>query len=157
MTPSSRSPPAVPSGGRWRHGRSGLDPSCGSGTIAIEAALLPEGGGPVVASDIDANAATVTRRNASEGARVRVRTVCCDTGVLAFRPGSIDRVISNPPWDHQVSWSRSGRSAGSLQDVLAEDFRIVLLELEEPAAKARVQAGTPSRRSRSRCAASIRP
>ena len=34
------------------------------------------------------------------------------------------------------AWSRSRRSAGSLNDVLAEEFRIVLLELEGQAAKA---------------------
>ena len=113
-----------------------LDPFSGSGTIAIETALLLQGSGLVVASDIDAEAARVTRRNAIEGAQVGVRTVCCDIGALAFRRGSIDRVISNPPWDHQVSWSRSERSAGSFNDVLAEEFRIVLLELEGQAAKA---------------------
>ena len=113
-----------------------LDPFCGSGTIAIETALLMEGSVVVVASDIDAAAAQVTRRNAIEGAQVRVQTVCCDIGALSFREGSIDRVIANPPWDHQVSWSRSRRSAGSLNDVLAEEFRIVMLELEGQAAKA---------------------
>ena len=113
-----------------------LDPFCGSGTIAIETALLLQGTGLVVASDIDAEAARVTWRNAIEGAQVCVRTVCCDIGALAFRQGSIDRVISNPPWDHQVSWSRSERPEGSFNDVLAEEFRIVLLELEEQAAKA---------------------
>ena len=113
-----------------------LDPFCGSGTIAIEAALLMQDSGLVVASDIDPGAACVTRRNAVEGAQVRVPTVCCDIGALPFRPASIDRVIANPPWDHQVSWSRSPRSAGSLSDVLGEGFRVVLLELEGRAAKA---------------------
>jgi tRNA (guanine6-N2)-methyltransferase len=113
-----------------------LDPFCGSGTIAIETARLAEGSRAVVASDIDAEAVRVTRRNAREGARVRVQTVCCDTGALPFRRGSIDRVISNPPWDHQVSWSRCRRSGGSFNEVLAEEFRIVLLELEGQAAKA---------------------
>jgi 23S rRNA G2445 N2-methylase RlmL len=113
-----------------------LDPFSGSGTIAIETALLMQGSGLVVASDIDPKAARVTRRNAIEGARVRVQTVRSDIGALPFRQGSIDRVISNPPWDHQVSWSRSHRSRGSFNDVLAEDFRIVLLELDGQAAKA---------------------
>ena len=113
-----------------------LDPFCGSGTVAIETALLMQGRGTVVASDIDAKAAQATRRNAIEGAQVCVRTVCCDIGALPFRRGSIDRVISNPPWDHQVFWSRSRPSGGSFDDVLAEEFRIVLLELEEQTAKA---------------------
>jgi 23S rRNA G2445 N2-methylase RlmL len=113
-----------------------LDPFCGSGTIAIETALLMRGSGLVVASDIDAQAARVTRRNAIEGARVRVPTVCCDVNALPFRRGSIDRVISNPPWEHQIPWSRALRSAGSLNDVLDEEFRIVLLELEGRVAKA---------------------
>jgi 23S rRNA G2445 N2-methylase RlmL len=112
-----------------------LDPFSGSGTVAIETALLMPGSGVVVASDIDAEAARVTRRNALEGAQACVRTVCCDIGALPFRRGSIDRVISNPPWDHQVPWSHSRRSAGSFDDVLAEEFRIVLLELEGQAAK----------------------
>lgn len=112
-----------------------LDPFSGSGTIAIETALLMRGG-VVVASDIDAKAAQATRRNALEGAQACVRTVCCDIGELPFRRGSIDRVISNPPWDQQVPWSRSRRSPGSFDDVLAEEFRIVLLELEGQAAKA---------------------
>jgi len=113
-----------------------LDPFCGSGTIAIETALLVQGRGVVLASDIDASAALATRRNATEGAQVGVRTVCSDIAALPFRRGSIDRVISNPPWDRQVASSRSGRSAGSLDGVLAGEFRIVLLELEGQAAKA---------------------
>ena len=113
-----------------------LDPFCGSGTIAIETALLMRGSGLVVASDIDAEAVRVTRRNAIEGAGVGVQTVRSDIGALPFRQGSIDRVISNPPWGHQVSWSRSNRSGGSFNDVLAEDFRIVLLEFDGQAAKA---------------------
>jgi 23S rRNA G2445 N2-methylase RlmL len=112
-----------------------LDPFSGSGTVAIETALLMPGSGVVVASDLDAEAARVTRRNAIEGAQACVRTVCCDIGVLPFRRGSIDRVISNPPWGHKVSWSHSRRSAGSFDDVLAEEFRIVLLDLEGQAAK----------------------
>jgi len=99
-----------------------LDPFSGSGTIAIKTALLMQGSGVVVASDIDAEAAQATRRKAIEGVQACLRTVCCDIGVLPFRRGSIDRVISNPPWDHQVPWSRSGRSAGSFDDVLAEEF-----------------------------------
>ena|SRR5205085_11752000 len=112
-----------------------LDPLCGRGTIAIETALPMPGSGAVVAFDFDAEAVQVTRRNAIEGAHVCMRTVCCDIGA-PFRRGSIDRVISNPPWDHQVPWSRSRRSAGSFGDVLAEEFRIVLLELKGQAAKA---------------------
>jgi tRNA G10 N-methylase Trm11 len=113
-----------------------LDPCCGSGTIAIETALLMRGTGAVVASDIDAQAVRVTRRNATEGAHVHVSTMCCDISALAFRRGSIDRVISNPPWDRQVSWSRSPQSAGSFGDMLSENFRVVLLELKGEAAKA---------------------
>jgi tRNA (guanine6-N2)-methyltransferase len=80
-----------------------LDPFCGDGTIAIEAALAR----PVlrvVASDIDPQRVENTRRNARRaGADIDVSMA--DAGALEAPLGGIDAVVTNPPWSLAVDWS----------------------------------------------------
>jgi 23S rRNA G2445 N2-methylase RlmL len=88
-----------------------LDPCCGDGTIAVEAAL-GRPGVPVVGSDIDAHRLRHTVRNAS-AAGAGVRAVKADAGHLPFRDRGAVAVITNPPW------SRTVGAGGSLAAGLA--------------------------------------
>jgi tRNA (guanine6-N2)-methyltransferase len=72
-----------------------LDPFCGDGTIAIEAALA--GAGPVVAADLDPVRLAGTGRNAQR-AGVTVELALADAGRPPWRPHAFDAVITNPPW-----------------------------------------------------------
>jgi tRNA (guanine6-N2)-methyltransferase len=99
-----------------------LDPFCGDGTIAIEAALAH----PhlrIVASDID----PLRVRNASENAAragVHVQVRRADAAALADRPEQADAIVSNPPWEKAVSASGRLRAAGhGFWDALARALR----------------------------------
>jgi 23S rRNA G2445 N2-methylase RlmL len=86
-----------------------LDPCCGAGTVAVEAALT-EPGARVVAGDLDPAAAAATRDNATAaGVDGRVAVVAADAGRLPVRPGTVDRVVVNLPWGKVV------RAAGTLR------------------------------------------
>jgi len=80
-----------------------LDPFCGDGTIAIEAAVIR----PklrVVASDFDPQRVENTRRNAGR-AGVDIKVSCADAGALSTPHGAVDAVLTNPPWNLAVDWS----------------------------------------------------
>lgn len=80
-----------------------LDPFCGTGTIAIEAAT---GRGVVVlAGDHDPTAVEAARANAGTRA---VGWFTADAGRLPLGDGAVDLVVTNPPWARQV------RAAGAL-------------------------------------------
>lgn len=116
-----------------------IDPFCGDGTIAIEAALLGTGA-DVSASDIDATRVGNARRNA-ERAGVRVRFSVTDAGKAAWAPGSVDAVVTNPPWNVAVSGSGELRRSldpfwARLSDAFTAQGRICALgdaELQIPA------------------------
>jgi putative methylase len=75
--------------------RSALDLGCGTGTLAIGAALL--GARRVVGVDIDPGAVAVARRNA-EAAGVEVQF---DIGEAGSATGKVDTVLMNPPFGAQ--------------------------------------------------------
>jgi 23S rRNA G2445 N2-methylase RlmL len=105
-----------------------LDPCCGGGTIAIEAALcgaLARGG------DSDPRAIEAARTNAAcAGVAARFRVL--DARRLPFADGSFDRIVSNLPWDRQVSAGHDPeafyrRSLAEMARVLAPGGRLALL------------------------------
>lgn len=71
-----------------------LDPFCGTGTIPMEA------GGHVLAGDRDPAALAAARTNA--GTR-RITWMTADAARLPLADGSIDLVVTNPPWARQVA------------------------------------------------------
>ncbi len=77
-----------------RSARRVLDAGCGSGAIAVTLALETEL--EVWASDISLPALHVTASNA-EALGARVRLVTCDLAA-AFADGSMDLLVSNPPY-----------------------------------------------------------
>lgn len=79
-----------------------LDPFCGDGTVAIEAALARPAL-HVVAGDLDPQRVQNTRRNARRAA-VSIDVSCRDAGALQAPRGGIDAVVTNPPWSLAVDW-----------------------------------------------------
>jgi 23S rRNA G2445 N2-methylase RlmL len=77
------------------------DPFCGDGTVAIEAAL-EHPHARVLASDIDPGRLSNARANAGR-AGADPRLIRADAGRLPWRPGSVDVVVTNPPWSVAVS------------------------------------------------------
>jgi 23S rRNA G2445 N2-methylase RlmL len=101
-----------------------LDPCCGAGTIPIEAADHKL---TIIGSDYDPAAIEAARTNGSG-----ITWLTADAGSLPLASGSIDLVITNPPWDRQVP------AAGlfkhhfwpELRRVLHSDGRAVVLLTE---------------------------
>lgn len=86
------------------------DPLCGDGTIPIELALAhPDL--HVLAADLDMGRLANARANAAR-ANALVGLTRADAGYPAWRPGSLDLVMSNPPWNRSVS------AAGALAPTL---------------------------------------
>ena len=79
-----------------------LDPCCGSGTIALEAALLESGVRPL-ASDIDPVALQLAGRTAAH-LQIPLRTWRGDAAHLPLDYRSVDRLLCNIPWDRTVDW-----------------------------------------------------
>ena len=81
------------------------DPTCGAGTIPIEARLHRseiEAGG----SDIDVAMARSARRNVA-AASVECPIVVADAAWLPLRAGSVGALVANLPWGRQAA-SRGG-------------------------------------------------
>jgi tRNA (guanine6-N2)-methyltransferase len=76
-----------------------LDPCCGVGTIAIEAAAACRALS-IVGSDHDSAAVEAAKAN---GAGMPITWVTADAGSLPLARRSVDLVVTNPPWDRQVS------------------------------------------------------
>lgn len=92
-----------------------VDPFCGDGTIAIESALA--GHGYVVrASDLDSTRLNNARANA-ELAKVRIEFTDADAARPPWSDGSVDAVVTNPPWNVKVD------ATGGLSDSLAPWWR----------------------------------
>jgi 23S rRNA G2445 N2-methylase RlmL len=103
-----------------------LDPFCGTGTIPIEAT---GDGRRIVASDRDPTAVASAVTNA--GSR-RITWLTADAANLPVADGTIDLVVTNPPWSRQVT--PTGSLAGNperfwheLRRVLHRDGRALLL------------------------------
>lgn len=76
-----------------------LDPFCGSGTVALEAAAIS--GSPVFASDLSREAVAGTRANVAVngfGGRVAVRQQDATRLAAAYQSCGITRVACNPPF-----------------------------------------------------------
>jgi 23S rRNA G2445 N2-methylase RlmL len=81
-----------------------LDPFCGDGTIAIEAALARPGL-PILAADLDAERLRNARANAERaGVSERIDFVQSDAGRPSWGEGAdrFDLVVTNPPWNRSV-------------------------------------------------------
>ena len=94
-----------------------LDPCCGAGTLAIEAA---HAGAVAMGVDLDAGALAAAARN---GHCARVRWARADAAALPVATGSVQRVLLNPPWGRVVE------PAGLLArrpDLLGREVRRVL-------------------------------
>jgi 23S rRNA G2445 N2-methylase RlmL len=105
-----------------------LDPTCGVGTIPIEAALL-EPRVVALGSDLDSAAVADARANARR-AGVDARFAVGDATQISLGPGAADRVVVNPPWGRAVA-ARGGLRGAALwaevDRVLAPGGRLVAL------------------------------
>lgn len=89
-----------------------LDPFCGDGTVPIELAIAR----PklrVVASDLDPRRAENACRNAGR-AGVHIDVARADAAVVVetAAAGSVDAVLTNPPWSLAVDWAGQLRTDG---------------------------------------------
>jgi tRNA (guanine6-N2)-methyltransferase len=73
-----------------------LDPCCGAGTVAVEAARA---GAVALGADLDPVAVAASARNGRGSA---VRWLRADAGALPVAAGSVRRVLLNPPWGRRV-------------------------------------------------------
>ena len=101
-----------------------LDPFCGDGTIAIEAALARRGL-TIVASDIDPARVQNARQNARR-AEVEIDVQEADAAAVAEKFSDVDAIITNPPWNQAVATSGRLQASGrrfwdSLSHVLGPD------------------------------------
>ncbi|HEY3867290.1 MAG TPA: methyltransferase [Actinocrinis sp.] len=116
-------------------GETVADPFCGDGTIAIEAALSagPGAGGRILAADLDPERLVNAGLNAeAAGVASALSLVRADAGRAAWRPGSLDAIITNPPWNRSVGAQGSvqeGMDAfwDALRDGLSERGRVCLV------------------------------
>jgi 23S rRNA G2445 N2-methylase RlmL len=76
-----------------------LDPTCGAGTIVIEAALS---GAQVLGGDLNTHALHAAQINA-KAANVTLDLYKWDAQQLPIADGSIDRMVTNLPWGRQIS------------------------------------------------------
>jgi 23S rRNA G2445 N2-methylase RlmL len=105
-----------------------LDPCCGAGTIPIEAAAAGRELS-IVGSDRDRVA---IRAAGANGEGTSISWVTADAGLLPLARGSVDLVVTNPPWDRQVPAAgllarRPHRFWHELRRVLQPDGRAVVL------------------------------
>lgn len=109
-------------------GQSLLDPLCGAGTIPIEAALS---GAMAWGGDSSLEALTAANTNA-QAAGLALRFEFWDARQLPLADGSVDRVVTNPPWGRQVVVDEQiaalyAKVCAELERVLGLGGRLVLL------------------------------
>jgi len=106
-----------------------VEPTCGVGTIPIEAALL-EPRADAAAFDLEPDAVVAARCNAAR-AGVDLRLAVGDASRLPLPSGSVDRIVVNPPWGEAVAARGGLRRPGSLWSeasrLLAPGGRLVAL------------------------------
>ena len=91
-----------------RKGNKVIDPFCGVGTIPIEVKKIrPKAS--VFGLDIDEFQTRQAKENADNAGR-EIEFLKSDAGQLPFSDGSIDRIVSNIPWNHQVGAAGNLRS-----------------------------------------------
>ncbi len=106
-----------------------LDPTCGAGTILIEAEVFNPG--IVIGADLNADAVGAAKANiANAGSRAKV--LSADARQLPVAARSVDCVIANLPWGKQVASDADLPAlyravAGEVQRILCVDGRCVLL------------------------------
>lgn len=137
---------------RWLPTESLLDPMCGSGTFAIEAATRPlptartfacqswpgfsapqpeprpePGASALFASDADPAAITAARTNAARAQVADRITFTVSDAADAPAPTTPGLIVANPPYDHRLPASRTALTAlARLRDRLP-DWRLALL------------------------------
>lgn len=125
-----------------RDGMTILDPVCGSGTIAIEAALQLENA-RIICNDISKRSIRAAIRNAL-AARVRNKIVfmTLDAGELSkhIPEKSVDRIICNPPYGIRLGSPETARRVLSkifrlASDVLTVDGKVVMITPDRDYAK----------------------
>ncbi|WP_448005236.1 methyltransferase domain-containing protein [Agromyces bauzanensis] len=116
---------AMAESARLRPGQRVLDPCCGAGTVLIEAAYL-EPACAYLGSDHDADAVRLANRNADGHPDIAWRVG--DAATLPETSGSVDRIISNPPWGARVP-ERHGLALllAEWRRVLRDDGLLVVL------------------------------
>jgi tRNA (guanine6-N2)-methyltransferase len=98
-----------------------VDPFCGDGTIAIEAARArPDL--RVVASDVDPDRVGNARQNARR-AGVAVEVRIADAATVADIAGDVAAVITNPPWNQAVRPSGELQAEREFVDAMARALR----------------------------------
>jgi tRNA (guanine6-N2)-methyltransferase len=119
---------------RIRPGMTVLDPCCGAGTIPVETSIVhPDA--CVSASDIDPAALHAAAVNAREQPEITLSLM--DAAELPRADASVDRIVTNPPWDRQVAarsdfatllreWHRVLRPDGRLVCLVTADQVAVL-------------------------------
>lgn len=113
-------------------GQTFLDPFCGAGTIAIELALSGAGL-DISASDISPEQVGIAEQNATR-AQADVRLSVADASSLPQPTGSVDVLVTNPPWEQQVALVTPAPGRSWLEEVtrvLRPDGRLVVLTTRE--------------------------
>jgi tRNA (guanine6-N2)-methyltransferase len=100
-----------------RVGEAVLDPCCGAGTPAVEAARA---GARVLGVDHDPAALAAAARN---GRGRGIGWVRADAGALPLAAGSVSRVLLNPPWGRRVA---PAGLLGRRPELLGREVRRVL-------------------------------
>jgi tRNA (guanine6-N2)-methyltransferase len=104
-----------------------LDPFCGAGTIIAEASQL---GARCYGSDIDSNAIAAALENFPNSVKPELKNI--DARSLSFNDDSIDKIVTNLPWDNQIKVNQEvsqfyTQVTTELGRVLSENGTIVLL------------------------------
>ncbi len=113
-------------------GETVLDPMCGAGTVLIERHEI--GHARLIGSDLFEAAMTEARIN-TRAASVPAHLIQADARHMPYPTGSIDVVISNPPWGrrvlaHRSMWRLYHSIFGEIERVLRPGGRAVILTLQ---------------------------